>query len=236
MGIVTKGYDFFETIHEDASFQFPTGLEIPAGFFHKHSEAFTGTIYVEGVPIRKFKDPGTGKEYNTGTADTVVQRKEDVTLQVNGSGKTPIELVRLSLRSRTPILVKSGRQWERWDVHVSLSQKPSTGTITITQTEEHGGTFSSVLQVWPTFRFVPVGGGAEKHLDLGALKIPDAKREFAERLNTLQAIEVTWQDSPPEDEDALVIPELTRSFVAAGTVIHYGPHPVRPPVKGTLPQ
>src|ERR1019366_3898194 len=160
---ITAGFDLFETTG-DAYFALPSGFSVPADFFHKSSAPFTGIIRFEGYPLRKFKDPRTGKEHKTGTTDTIVHRKQDVTIKsVGGSGTTEIELVQLSLRSCRPIEVHVGRGVQRWDVQVSVSRsKPSAGSMTITQTSEHGGQFASELVIWPLFRFERQSDGEER--------------------------------------------------------------------------
>jgi hypothetical protein len=221
MSTITAGFDLFETTG-DAYFALPSGFSVPADFFHKSSAPFTGIIRFEGYPLRKFKDPRTGKEHKTGTTDTIVHRKQDVTIKsVGGSGTTEIELVQLSLRSCRPIEVHVGRGVQRWDVQVSVSRsKPSAGSMTITQTSEHGGQFASELVIWPLFRFERQSDGEERFLDVGALKIPAEKHALVARLNTLLASEVAWQDGPPVREDALAIPELTGRFAVA-TIGHH---------------
>ena len=220
---IPANYDLFET-NGDAYFTLPSGFSIPAGFFHKGSAPWAGLIRFAGYPIRKFEDPRTGKEHKTGRTDTIVHRKQDVTIKsVGGSGTTEIELVQLSLRSYRPIEVHVGRGVQCWDVQVSVSRsKPSAGSMTITQTSEHGGQFASELVVWPLFRFERQSDGEERLLDLGALQIPAEKQALVARINTQQAAEVEWQDSPLVD--ALAIPELTGRF--AVPAIHHLSHNV----------
>ncbi|HME00030.1 MAG TPA: hypothetical protein VKM93_22210 [Terriglobia bacterium] len=233
MPTITAGYDLFETIPGEANFLFPTSMPIPEGFFHKGSDPFMGTIRFEGVPIREFTDPRTGKKHKTGTTDTMVFRKQDVTIKsVPGSGTTEIELVHLSLRSCCPIEVQVGGHAQRWDVHLSLSRsKPSLGTMTITHESEHGGHFASEIRPVPVFRFERRSDGVERLLDLGALPLPAEKQELVVRLNTLQASEVAWTNSPLERENAVVLPELTGSFHIPVPIYHNAAkHGIRRPV------
>jgi hypothetical protein len=218
MSTIAAGYDFFETIPGETNFQFPNGLPIPADFFHKGSAPFMGTIRFEGVPIREFTDARTGKKYETGTTDTVMHRRQDVAMKsIPGSGTTEVELVQLSLRSCSPIEVPSGRYRDRWDVRLSVSRsKPSVGTMTINQTSEHGGHFATKFVVVPHFRFERLADGAERHLDMGALKIPADRQEYVARLTTQETMEVPWQDSSPEDERAV----LSSGFVIRLPIYH----------------
>src|SRR5580658_862992 len=214
MSTIPAGYDLLETIPGETHVIFPNALPIPADFFHKGSAPFTGTIHLEGYPIREFHDPRTRKKHKTGTTDTVVERKTDVTIKsVGGTGTTEIELVQLSLRGS--INVQVGSSTQVWDVHVSASHsKRSTGTMTFTQTSEHGGVFASELQVVAHFRFERRSDGAERHLDMGAMKIAEEKQALVARANTLTSSEVQWLDSHPAGGSALVIPDLANLAVA----------------------
>jgi hypothetical protein len=228
MSTISAGYDLFETIEEGANFTFPNGLRIPAGFFDTDSVPFMGIIQFRGVPIRKFTDPRSGTTFETGTADTIVFRKQDAIINgTSGSATIEIELARLSLRSSSPIEVKVGRHVQRWDVHVSLSRSvPSTGTMTITQTSASGGHFSSTLLPVPHFRFERLSDGKESHLDTGAMPIPNEKRALVTRINTLESSDVAWGVRPAAPETALAIPELTGNFAVLEPIVHVGVHPV----------
>jgi len=218
MSTIPAGYELFETVPGGANFTFPNALPIPADFFHKGSAPFMGIVQLEGYPIREFVDPRTRKKHKTGTTDTLVQRKQDVSIKsVGGSGTTEIELLHLSLRGS--INVQVGSSTQIWDVHVSVSRsKPSTGSMTFTQTSEHGGVFSSELRVVPHFRFERRSDGAERQLDMGAMDIPAEKQELAARANTMTASEVPWQDSHPAGGNALVIPDLASLAVVGSNV------------------
>ena len=225
MATIKAGFDVFETSGE-AYFTIPSGFGIPGGFFHKDSQPWTGLMTFTGYPVRKFEDPRTGKVFDTGAADTFVERKQDVTIQkVPGTGSSPIQLVKLRLRSCRPIEVQVGRVVQRWDVEVDVSQtKPSSGTITITQTSDQGGTFNSELTIWPLFKFVHRTTGEERLLDMGALRIPAEKQAVVASVNTLVAAEVPFTLAPAADTFAL--PELTGNFAAA--IIAHHSHLIGP--------
>jgi hypothetical protein len=163
MTTIRAGYDLFETMEGGANATFPNGLPIPAGFFDPDSEPFMGIIEFQGVPIREFTDPQTGRTHKTGHADTIVHRTRDAVISGNsGSATIPIELVRVTLRSSRPIEVKVGRRVQRWHVHMTLSSAvKSTGTMTISQTSATKGHFSSTLLPVPLFRFERLSGGRE---------------------------------------------------------------------------
>jgi len=214
------GFDLFGTDGE-AFFPIPSGLGIPANFFHQGSEPWTGLMKFEGYPIRKFKSPLDGKEYHTGEADTIVQRKQDVTIdKVGGSGRTELQLVGLSLRSCGGIKVRVGKSVQTWDVHVGVSHRhPSAGHMTINLTSEDGGTFDSDFTIVPQFRFIRQADGEEKVLDFGAMKVPDARQPLVARISTLQAYDVPFQIAHPAD--TLTVPGLTTANFAVARIAHH---------------
>lgn len=192
-GPIQPGFDVFETVPGDTYFEFPSEFPIPAGFFWAGSKPFHGVIKLEGVPIGKFQG------HATGTGDTVVQRKQAVTVQPKESGATDIEMVVLSLRSQSPISVKGAGGTEKWDVKISVSQAaPSAGSMTITRNDDHSGVFSSTLRPMPRFEFRRAGSrSAPKVLDFGEMAegIPP---EIGAQL-ALSSFGAPWQDTPGPD-------------------------------------
>jgi len=219
MPTIQSGYDLFET-DGDAYFTLPHGFSVPADFFQKGSAPFSGIIRFTGSPIRKFEDPRTGKEHKIGSTDTIVLRKKDVTFaNVPGSGTTEIELVMLSLKSVSPIQVRTAHGVQKWDVTVSISSaKPSAGTMTIRQTSESGGTFDSELTIYPVFHFERHSDGETKTFDTGAAKIPQERVDLVSRINNLQAADVPWTTSHPAG--TLAATALTGNFAVARIAHH----------------
>lgn len=119
-------------------------LNLPAGYFGTGSYAFNETVYFAG-------DPASGNEY-----DTKITRNNAVPLG-NGSGTTSLTVAELRLKSVSPITVRYDGRTEQYDVYLTLSSTPSTGTMTITG-DASGGTFSSTLNIFPKFTFVRVDG------------------------------------------------------------------------------
>ena len=148
---VAAGNDEFETAGDGETFHDFGGSPIPADFFGAGSQAFSGLVVLQGVPL----GPGSN-------VDTVIQR---VSAVQGPGGSTQINMTGLSLRGTSPIKVTyNGGAIEYWDVAVGLSAyKASTGSMTI-----NSSTFDSTLKVWPKFTFTRVGGGGTKVLDTGA--------------------------------------------------------------------
>jgi len=157
---------------------------IPAGFFGPGSDPFTATVDFQGEPL-----PGLQ------VIDTVVRRLVNtIPLNVGQSDSIPIVIIALNLVSVDPITVtfNGGQNPELWDVRACLSsvQSQQQGTITITRTQNAGGTFDSTVPVVPKLIFTPVGPGAPITLDPGPS-------------TTLSADDVPWKRSnnlPPTFE------------------------------------
>jgi len=148
---VAAGNDEFETAGDGETFHDFGGSPIPADFFGAGSQAFSGLVVLQGVPL----GPGSN-------VDTVIQR---VSAVQGPGGSTQINMTGLSLTGTAPITVTyNGGATEQWNVAVGLSAyKASTGSMTI-----NSSTFDSTLKVWPKFTFTRVGGGGTKVLDTGA--------------------------------------------------------------------
>lgn len=141
------------------------GTPIPAGFFNSGSDAFTGSICLQGVSLN---DPGFP------TADTLVTRSAD---PFDRCGDEPLPAVadpvdievralKLANPISKPIIVTfNGGSPQTWDVTVDLAgSAPPLGTLTATKTHCNGGTYVSQLHVWPRFTFVRRGAGTVRLL------------------------------------------------------------------------
>jgi hypothetical protein len=147
---IPAGDDAFETTNNGESYHNFAASPVPAGFFGTGSQAYSGLVPMEGVPL----NPGSD-------VDTVIHRNQDVLVP----GSTTLKMTGLSLKSINPITVTySNGSQEAWNVRVGLSSlKASTGSMTIGS----GGTFDSSLSVFPKFTFTRVSDGAVKVLDTG---------------------------------------------------------------------
>ncbi|HEX3685319.1 MAG TPA: hypothetical protein VHU83_22490 [Bryobacteraceae bacterium] len=218
MATIPAGPDFFETKEEGTAFPFTNYARVPEHFFGQGSKPFLGVVRFRGEAVKSFTDP-SGNKYNTGTADTVVLRKQDVSIAGNsGSGTTSIELVVLSLVSSKAIEVEIGNKKHKWQVRLTVSKsKPSTGSMTITQTSASGGVWASELNVVPLFTFVGPGG-EEKQLDFGQMQIQKEKEPLFKQLNTLMASDVAWQFGSEEGGQASS--SAAKTFVIPESVVH----------------
>jgi len=147
---IQQGDDEFETTNNGETYHNFAASPIPANFFGPGSQAYSGLVPLEGVPL------GPGSD-----TDTVIHRNQDV----NVPGTTTLTMTGLSLNSMNPIIVTytNGAQ-EAWNVHVGLSAfKNSTGLMSIGA----DGTFDSSLGVYPRFTLTRLSDGAVKVLDTG---------------------------------------------------------------------
>jgi len=147
---VAAGNDEFVTAADGETFHDFSGSPVPANFFGAGSNAYSGLVALEGVPL--------GPESQT---DTIIERQSAVN---EAGGSTGIQMTALSLKGSNPITVTySNAPSETWDVSVGLSQfKASGGTMTINYS-----TFDSTLKVWPRFTFTRESDGLTKVLDTG---------------------------------------------------------------------
>ena len=136
---------------------------IPADFFGLGSAPFDGEVQLQGA---------------TGGTDTIVQRLNTMAFGADAPIQTtPIELVQLDLVSCEPITVQVGGRETRWDVAVSLSERPAPlGMMVVTRTHENGGVFSSDFSVQPVFTFTRVADPTDvRVLDTGEFGIPPSQ-------------------------------------------------------------
>ncbi len=219
---VTAGYDLFETI-APTSFTFEDNCTtIPGNFFDPGSLPF-GTnpgslpfgqnVPFQGVPLGSFMG------FPTGTTDTIVQRLADAILPPPPSTAppVPIELVALSLVSVSPITVTfMDGSSQLWSIRAAVSTTtPSTGSITISQSDPTGGTFTSSLTVFPLFTFTRLSDGAVRTLDTG----PFLAGTTCVPLITLSpTTPLPWLYSAPTPA-ILVVPGLSSNFCASCTLL-----------------
>lgn len=144
--VVRRGIDTFTTIANGKTFYDFAQSPIPAGFFCKSSQAFTGRVAFKGVPL------ATGAPGQLRGADTVIERLDDAVFDANGTAVTRIQFRALSLVSIAPLKTACGA----FHVYVSLAGEQRVTTMIIDRTQEKGGNFSAPLAVDVRLAFVPV--------------------------------------------------------------------------------
>jgi hypothetical protein len=180
---IPAGYDLFKTVTRGTRFIFRDEFAIPAGFFDKYSQPYSGVVNFRGVPL------GSYKEQKTGDVDTIVMRRNAATLSGRQGATVPIELVAMSLESASPIRVRVGKRWQTWNVKLELSpSRKSEGSMTFMRRNEKGGTFNSELVVYGLFTFTREGDGMQKRMDTSDMKM----NERSVAMITLRATAVPW--------------------------------------------
>ena len=153
--VIHKGVDIWMTVAGFAKTSF-ADEPIPAGFFCKDSQPFTGVVVFEGGPLAV--EPAG----SLGSVDTVVRRLDDAAFNGKGEATTRIQLMALSLVSVKPIETSCGK----YDVAVSLVGEQPTTTMRIIRTDAFGGTYSAPLALNVKAVFKPVGGNKSGRLAL----------------------------------------------------------------------
>jgi hypothetical protein len=140
---VAPGFDTWVTRGDGSTYYDFSAHPIPAGFFCKDSEPFTGRIAFAGVPIK-----------GADGADTLVERIDEAVFDRNGLASTRVQVRGLSLVGTAPITTSCGQ----FTVRATLSGgvQPLTNLV-IRKTEENAGTFESRLALEVKLTFQRVG-------------------------------------------------------------------------------
>jgi hypothetical protein len=144
--VIPRGIDVFSTAGNGSTFYDFSYNPIPADFFCKGSKAFTRRVAFKGLPL-KTEPPGQLR-----SADTVVERLDDIVFNDKGVGVTRLKFRALSLVSIAPVKTACGD----FHVYVSLARKQRVTTMTIFRTQESGGEFVGPLAVDVRMTFIPV--------------------------------------------------------------------------------
>jgi hypothetical protein len=144
--VIQRGIDVFTTPADGKTYFDFAHNPIPAGFFCKRSAAFTGRVALKGLPLE------TGVPGQLRGADTVVERLDDAVFNAKGVAVTRLQFRALSLVSIAPVKTACGA----FHVYVSLGGKQRVTKMTISRTQEGGGTFGAPLAVDARMTFIPV--------------------------------------------------------------------------------
>jgi hypothetical protein len=144
--VIPRGVDVFSTAGNGRTFYDFSLNPIPAGFFCKGSKAFTRRVAFKGLPLT------TEPPRELRSADTVVERLDDVVFNDKGVGMTRIKFRALSLVSIAPIKTACSA----YHVYVSLAGKQRVTTMTLFRTQAKGGEFLGPLAVDVRMTFIPV--------------------------------------------------------------------------------
>jgi hypothetical protein len=144
--MIQRGIDAFNTLASGSTFYDFTYKPIPAGFFCKKSEPFTGRVEFKGMPLV------TGAPGQLRGADTVIERLDNAVFDANGTASTRIVFRALSLVSIDPIKTACGS----FHVYISLAGRQRMTEMMIYRTQEGGGVFEAPLKFNARLTFIPV--------------------------------------------------------------------------------
>jgi hypothetical protein len=144
--VIQRGIDVFSTLGNGKTFYDFSQNPIPAGFFCKDSQAFTGRVAFKGLPLAA-DPPGQLRGI-----DTVVERLDNAVFDDKGIAMTRIRFRALSLVSIAPVKTACGA----FHLYLSLNGKQRVTTMTILRTQERGGDFLAPLAVDVKMTFIPV--------------------------------------------------------------------------------
>ncbi len=145
--MVTNGADLWRTVAAGATFSSFAEDPIPADFFCAGSPAFEGRITMRGEPL------ATTPAGVLGGADTIVRRLDDTAFDTEGTARTRIQLMALSLASEKPVDVGCEQPF---DVAVSLAGEQPMTEMTIFRESEKGGTYVAPLALRVRLTFTPI--------------------------------------------------------------------------------
>jgi hypothetical protein len=164
--VIQRGIDVFSTLGEGKTFYDFSQNPIPAGFFCKGSQAFTGRVALKGLSLAA-DPPGQLRGI-----DTVVERLDNAVFDDKGIATTRIRFRALSLVSIAPVKTACGA----FHLYLSLNGKQGVTTMTILRTQERGGDFLAPLAVNVKMTFIPVkparNQGARKLELTGSVNFP----------------------------------------------------------------
>jgi hypothetical protein len=152
---IHQGVDMWITVAGFARTNFAKE-PIPAGFFCKESQPFTGAVAFKGVPV------ATEPAKALGRIDTIVRRLDDAVFDDQGNASTRIQLLALSLESTEPIATSCGK----YNVTAHLAGEQPTTTMRIFRTNALGGTYNAPLALNVKLVFSPVTGDAGARREL----------------------------------------------------------------------
>ncbi|HSS48246.1 MAG TPA: hypothetical protein VLX28_04810 [Thermoanaerobaculia bacterium] len=163
---IYNGSDLWKTPGDGTTFADFSKQPLPAGFFCSKSEAFTGRIILQGVPL------ATGQPGVLGNTDTIVQRLDNAVFNKHGVAATRIQIRAMQFQSVAPVQTACGQ----YNAYVRLDGEQPITTMRILRDNEKGGRFFAPIYVNVKISFQPVGRTSTEVLELRKeLRFPPAK-------------------------------------------------------------
>ena len=143
---ILKGIDIWVTPGDGLTFSNFELEPIPADFFCKGSQPFTGKIEYQGVPI------ATSPESALNDADTVIERLDDASFGNDGRAFTRVRFAALQMEGIEPVQTDCGL----FHVTMALAGEQPVTTMRITRLDKSGGLMDSVLAGEVALTFTPL--------------------------------------------------------------------------------
>lgn len=144
--VIQRGIDVFTTLADGRTYYDFAQSPIPAGFFCKDSQTFSGRVAFRGLPLV------TGAPGQLKGGDTVIERLDDAVFNAQGTAATRIQFRALSLVSIAPVRTSCGA----FHVYVSLAGPQRVTMMSIHRMQEGGGSFVAPLAVDARMTFISV--------------------------------------------------------------------------------
>lgn len=131
---VPPGFDTWHTPADGGTYYKLANEPIPAGFFCDDSQAFTGTLDFEGVPIKTFPAGALGK------TDTIIERMDFAPYDENGLTYSRLVARALSLKAQA-----IENECGTWDVTATLAKNQPVTQISYVRDGGNSGFFNADL-------------------------------------------------------------------------------------------
>jgi hypothetical protein len=154
--VIYNGIDLWSTRGDGSTFTDFSANPLPAGFFCHNSEAFSGRIGFQGVPV------ATGVPGTLGRTDTIVQRLDNAVFNKRGVAFTRLQVRALTFQSIAPIQTSCGA----FKATVTLDGEQPITRMQIVRENAQGGRFYAPISVNVKISFTPIGRAATERLEI----------------------------------------------------------------------
>jgi hypothetical protein len=147
---IQRGIDPWTTV-PDGTYSDFSNNPLPAGFFCAESPAYTGRIWLKGVPL-------VSDSETLGTTDTIVERLDNAVFNKNGVARTRVRVAALQLEGIENFKSVCGE----YKVRVTLDGEQPVTTMRILRDNNKGGRFLVPLSLNTKVIFTRVDNEAEQ--------------------------------------------------------------------------
>ena len=146
---IQRGIDAWTTVPEGTFADFQNN-PLPAGFFCKEFEGYTGQIWLQGVPL-------ASDDKALGTVDTIVERLDNAAFNKRGVAETRVQVRALQLEGQDIFKTACGD----YNVRVTLDGEQPISVMRIFRDNNKGGRYTVPLSLNTKIIFTRVDNEAE---------------------------------------------------------------------------